>query len=192
MLKINLLPEEQRKTSLSPVEQFHRTPLMLMILLGLFLLPLMVWLPIALRQGQLKALNAKIQALDPKKQEVDQLQRFLQSLQAQEIAFQGLTKGQGVWAKRLNTLSDVTPEGVWFTTLTLDPSKGLVIHGSAVGQMDPGMVNVTRLVHSLKADSDFMAAVKDIQIESIKRVQEGEVEVMQFTLNCPLLETQAS
>ena len=187
MLKIDLLPPSARKISLSPVEQFHRTPLMWIVVAGLIGFALSLLLPIGLRHRQLQRLNAKIEALEPRKLEVDQIQRFLQQLRAQEAAFQGLKKGQGLWSKRLNVLSDVTPEGVWFTELTLDPTKGLVIQGSATGQGSE-MDSVDRLVQDLKRNHDFASAVKDIQIESIKRVPERDIEIVQFTLACTLLE----
>lgn len=187
MLKIDLLPPSARKISLSPVEQFHRTPLMWIVVAGMIGFALSLLLPIGLRHRQLQRLNATIQALEPRKLEVDQIQRFLQQLRAQETAFQGLRKGRGLWAKRLNVLSDVTPEGVWFTELTLDPVKGLVIQGSAIGQGSE-MDSVDRLVQDLKRDHDFASAVKEIQIESIKRVPERDIEIVQFTLACTLLE----
>lgn len=156
------------------------------------LLPMLVLIPVAIRTQQLQRLNARIAVLDPKKLEVDRLQRVLHTLQDQEAAFEGLAKGEGLWAKRLNTLSDLTPEGVWFTELSLDPGKGLVIQGSAVRGGDAGMLSVTQLVNGLKQDRDFMAIVKDIQIESIKRTQDGGIEVTQFTLNCALTEGPTS
>lgn len=188
MLNINLLPEGARKAGLSSIEQFHRTPLML-LLLGLLVMVVVGFLiPIYINRKELQQLDASIGTLDPKKREVDRLQRVLKELRAQQTAFQGLEKGQGLWARRLNVLSDVTPDGIWFTELSLDEKKGLVIQGSALGQGESEMVNVGRLVQELKADSQFGSAVKDIQIESIKRVQEKEVELVQFTLSCTLLE----
>ena len=191
MLTINLLPEPARKARPSTVEQFHRTPLMAMAAAALFALPVVIWIPIQVRRYQLQQLNAKIQTLQPKKTGIEQLQRSLQQLRAQQAAFQGLGKGQNVWSRRLNTLSDVTPEGVWLTELSLDPVKGLVIHGSAIGQSDPELASITKLVQGLKADADFALAVKELQIESIKRVQEGQVEVAHFTLTCTLVENAA-
>ena len=187
MLKINLLPEGARKAALSPIEQFHRTPLMWILVGAMIAFPVSLLIPLHLCRAQLQQLNEKIQALQPKKLQVDQLQRFLQQLRTQEAAFQGLEKGESRWAKRLNRLSDVTPDGIWFTDLSLDQMKGLVIQGSAVGQGGSEMVSVGRLVQDLKADSDFVSAVKDIQIESIKRVQDREIEIVQFTLTCALL-----
>jgi len=192
MLRINLLPEELRQSTVSPIEQFHRTPLFLVIVVGILgILPLLFLAPIGLRRQQLQQLQGKVARLEPQKMTLDRLQQDLQLLRAQEAAFQGMAKGQGLWAARLNTLSDATPDGVWFTELILEDTK-LVIHGSAISLANPGMVSVTNLVQGLKADAHFMAAVKEIQIESMKRVQEGEVEVTQFIVNCALVEVPSA
>ena len=191
LLKVNLLPESARKATLSPIEQFHRTPLM-WIVVGLMVgVAVLLLIPLGVLQGELRQLNIKIELLEPKKMEVDNIQRTLQTLHAQEAAFRNLKQGRSLWSKRLNVLSDATPDGIWFTELTLDPAKGLIIEGSAIGQGGSEMVNVGRLREDLKKDPDFAAAVKDIQIESVKRVQEKEIEVVQFTLSCPLVETAA-
>lgn len=185
MLKINLLPEEFRKPTLSPIERFHQTPLMWIIVGVLVAVPLLFFVPIiGLRLRQFRQLDARIQTLEPNKLDVEKLQRSLEHLRAQEAAFQRVAKGEGLWAKRLNTLSDVAEDGVWFSELTLDPAKGLVIRGSALDEANP-----TQLVQSLEADTGFMSAIKEIKIESIKRVQDGEIEITNFTLNCALADT---
>ena len=185
MLKVNLLPEEHRKTPLSRIEQLHRTPLMWIIAGSMTALPVLVWMPIGIREQQLRQLSSKIAVLEPKKKAVDDLQQNLRLLKAQDEAFKGLAKGEDLWAPRLNTLSDVTPEGVWFTELTLEPNKGLELHGSAVKiSNSPGMANVTRFVQQLKADPTFASVAP--QIGSIRQVQEGETEIVQFTLTCPM------
>lgn len=186
MLQINLLPESERKATLSPVEQFHRTPLMAIVVIGMAAFVVILLIPMSLRRRQLQRLRTEIEALTPKKAELDQLQQVIHRLRAQESAFQGLEHGQRRWSKRLNVLSTLTPEGVWFTDLTLDPARGLVIQGSAIGQSGTEMVHIGRLVQELKNDADFAAAVKDIQIESIKRSQDREIEIVQFTLTCSL------
>ncbi len=186
MLKVNLLPETARKNALSPIEQFHRTPLMWIAVSLLLLIACSFLVPIMLSRQQLTQVTHRIEALEPKKFEMDRLQQVLQQLRAQQAAFQGLDRRAGGWAKRLNTLSNATPDGVWFTELTLNKGAGLLIQGSAIGQGGNETVNIGRLVQELKADADFAAVVKDIQIESIKRFQLEEVEVVQFTLACSL------
>ena len=192
MLQINLLPEGARKATLSPVEHFHRTPLMWLSVALTIGFTCWLFIRINLRRGMLRQLNNAVHRLEPKRDAVNELKQRLEQLRAQEAAFHGLRHAQGLWSKRLNTLSDVTPEGVWFTELSLDQNKGLIIQGSAIGQGGGEMVNVGRLVQDLKANPDFLLAIKDIQIESIKRVQEKRVEVVQFTLSCPLREAASS
>ena len=186
MLQINLLPESERRATLSAVEQFHRTPLMAIVIIGMAVAVLCLLIPIGLRRQRLQKLTDGTQALMPKKAELDQVQQITQRLHSQQMAFAGLQHGQRRWSKRLNTLSTLTPEGVWFTDLALDPARGLVIQGSAIGQGGTEMVNIGRLVQALKNDADFAAAVKDPQIESIKRSQDREIEIVQFTLTCSL------
>ena len=188
MLKINLLPESARQATLSHLEQLHRTPLMWIALSMMIAIPVSLFLPANLSSHQLAQLTAKLGVLEPRKAEVDRLQQLLQRLRVQEAAFRDMGRGQGVWSKRLNVLSNVTPSGVWFTDLSLDQTTGLVIQGSAVAQRDPEMVNVTKFVRELEADPDFAAAVKNIQIESIKRVLDGDIEIVQFTLTCSLIQ----
>ncbi len=191
MLTINLLPEGARQPGFSPIEQIHRTPLLWVVVGLMAAIPILLGIPMFLRSKQLEGMTAKVETLKPKKAEIDQLQQVLQQLRAQEAAFRGLEKGEGLWSKRLNTLSNMTPNGVWFTELALDQAKGLVIQGAAVSQISPE-ISVTRLTQDLKADPDFGSAVKDINIESIKRVQEGEFEIVHFTLTCPLIVTSPS
>ncbi len=83
MLKINLLPEGERKATLSPVEQLHRTPLVWVVVAGMILLVITLWIPLAIYQQQVRALDVQIQALMPKKAEVDRLQQFSRQLRAQ-------------------------------------------------------------------------------------------------------------
>lgn len=186
MLTINLLPQTERKAALSAVDQLHRTPLVWVAACGMALLIVLLWIPITLRRKELQTIDAQVQVLAPKKAEVDRLQQFTRQLRAQETAFQELRQGQYHWSKRLNTLSNLAPNGVWFTELAMDAQRGLVIQGAALGQGGAEMVGIGRLVQDLKADPDFSAAVKDIQIESIKRIQEKEIEIVQFTLTCTL------
>ncbi|MEE8536787.1 MAG: PilN domain-containing protein [Acidobacteriota bacterium] len=186
MLKVNLLPESARQATLSPIEQFHRTPLMWLVVGAMLLFVLVLLVPLGIDGQRLHGLQAQIQVLQPKKLEVDRVQRFVRGLRAQQGAFRSMKQGGGKWAKRLNVLSDVTPDGVWFTELELDQDKGLIIRGSAIGQGGSEMVSVGRLRSDLKADPDFAAAIEDIQIESIKRIQEKNIEIVQFTLACAL------
>ncbi len=184
LLRINLLPENAQKANQQSAQQLYKTPLAGIIVGLLFLLGVGLQVPLQLNQRQLKNLNSKIKVLEPQQAEVKRVQELLLRLRVQRDAFQNLKTGTGSWAQRLNLLSDVTPNGVWFTELSLDRSKGLVIQGMALASQGPEMVTVTRLVQDLQSDVNFSSAFKQIQLESIKRIQQGDFDVVQFTVTC--------
>ena len=186
LLRINLLPEGARRANQQSVQQFYRTPLAGVAGALVLLLALSMQVPLQLNQKQLDALNAKIRRLEPRQTEVKRVQELLGRLRAQRDAFDGLKMGSSSWAQRLNVLSNVTPKGVWFTELSLDRSKGLVIQGMALAAQGPEMVTVTRLVQDLQSDAHFASIFKQVQLESIKRIQQDGFDLVQFTITCTM------
>ncbi|MBI4341107.1 MAG: PilN domain-containing protein [Candidatus Omnitrophica bacterium] len=191
LLKINLLPESARKPAQLPMQQLHRTPLAAIALVVLVGLPLALWVPLQLNRVYLQQLTKKARLLEPKQAEVAKVQGLLARLRAQQAVFQELKGGKDTWAQRLNILSDLTPTSVWFTELSLDRSKGLVLQGMALASQGPEMVTVTRLVQELQSNATFASPFKQIQLESIKRVQQGEFDVVQFTITCTIVPVAA-
>jgi len=187
MITINLLPETYRKSPASSVQRFHRSPLMLLVVGTMAGLVLFLSGVMQIRQVRLAQLTARIQHLEPQKAVVDELRTTVQKLRDQQEVFQRLGHERSQWARRLNLLSDLIPEGAWFTDLSLDQLRGLVIQGFAIGRGGEEMVRIGRLVQDLKADPVFSAMVRDVQIESIKSVQEKEIELVEFTLTGELV-----
>ena len=183
MLEINLLPESERRVGSSSISEFHKTPLVIIVAALMVAFALALWFPLQLSRVRLNQLKAKAEVLQPKKDEVDELQRLTHHLRSQETAFKTLKTDYRLWSKRLNIISDHTPDGVWFTDLTLD-EKGLIIQGSAIGQKGSDeMKSVGQFVQELKSDPDIASAIHDLQIESIKRSTEKDTEVVYFTLS---------
>jgi Tfp pilus assembly protein PilN len=191
MVSINLLPEAYRKPRVSKVEQLHRSPLAILAVGALVGMAALGWMVLLMRQARLAQLTQRLQQLASQKTAAEELKASVQQLRDQHTVFQRLSRERSQWARRLNILSDVTPEGVWFTDLSLDQGKGLIVQGSAIGRGGEEMVRIGRLVQDLKADAAFSAVVQDIQIESIKSVQEKEIEVIEFTLTCKLADSPA-
>jgi len=188
MITINLLPEAYRKPEASSIQQFPRSPLAMLVvgvLAGMWLVLLAVQ---GIRQAQLARLTARFQQLKPQQTSLDELNASTKTLRDQHAVFQRLDRERSQWASRLNVLSNVTPEGMWFTELSLDQQNTLILNGSAIARGGDEMAYLSRFVQDLKADPGFSSVVKEIQIESIKSVQEGEVELMQFTVVCDLQE----
>ena len=186
MLTVDLLPGTYRRSAESSLEQLHRMPLVWLIAGLLMIIAAIPGVLVYVRTRTLDQLNAKIQALQPKHQSIEQIRIYLQQLHEQEQTFKGLVERGGEWSRRLNVLSTVIPDGVWFTELALERGKNLIIQGSALSEGGAEMMRVGRLVQDLKASEEFGRVVKDIQIESIKRVQDKDLEIVKFTLTCAL------
>ena len=188
MITINLLPETPRHAKAGTFTQLHRSPLVFAGVIGLIVVTGLLVLLRTFRQHQLTQLTVRLQQFDAKKQGVSTLKTALQQFREQQAIYQGLAEARSRWAQRLNILSDAMPDGVWLTHLVLEPSRGLVIEGAAVQQGEEVMAQIGRLVQALKEDPEFSRAVHDVQIESIKSVKDGELDVTQFALICEMAE----
>ncbi len=184
MLTINLLPETSRKAVPSSFQQFHRSPLaigLVSLLVGLGLL-LVAFRGVS--QLRLARLTARVKVLAPKQQAIAEVKAALAALREQQRTLAYLDRQRSHWASRLNALSDLIPAGMWLTELTLDPQSKLVLQGVAISQGGEGMTLIRRYVQDLKADPRLAGALRDIQIETVQNVQEGQIELMKFTLTC--------
>ena len=182
MITINLLPEAYRKAKTTSAEDIYRSPIML----GLVGLLLATGIIVALvgvgQQVRVAELNARLKAMLPRKAALEGLLTSIETTRQQQAVFEQVDQDRSQWAKQLNYLSDRTPEGMWFTDLSLDEGRGLELHGSAIGGEGDQMVRIGRFVQSLKADAHFSNVIQDMQIESIKTSQDGDVEVVKFIL----------
>ena len=189
IVAVNLLPDTYRKATPSSLQQFHRSPLaigLVSVLVGLGLLL------VALRgvnQFRLARLMARVNTLAPKQQAIGEAKAALAALREQQRTLAYLEHQRSHWAVCLNVLSDVIPAGLWLTGLTLDPQNTLVLDGMAIDQGGEGMTPVTQFVQALKADPRLAGVVREIQVEGIKNIQDGQIGLMKFTLTCSLVNT---
>ena len=184
MITVNVLPDSYRKPKASPLQELHRSPLLRLLIvaaIGLAAVLVGVW---QWQQAHLGSLTAKTSSLSERKTAVDHLTESVSNLSTQKQVFEEVVKQRSRWATYLDRLSDVVPDGVWFNDLLIDQDKGLVLQGSAIVQGGQEMVSIGRLAQDLKEDTRFAATFRDIQIESIKSSQEGDLEIVQFTLTC--------
>ena len=182
MITINLLPEAYRRPAVSSAQQLYRSPLAIILLLMMLGTGGLLFIVYQFRAIQLAQLTQHLQTLESQKVAVDDLSASIKKLREQKVVFERVVQQRSHWARYLNRLSDVTPDGVWFTDLMLDREKGLVLQGSAVNQSGEEMARIGRLTQDLKADTDFAAMIPDVQIDSIKSVQDHDIELSTFTL----------
>ncbi len=183
MIKINLLPDSYRKPSASSASQLARSPLALLILGTMAAMVVLLVTTTNISRARLAIVQAKLAQLEPRKGQMEVLVKSVQQLRDQKAVFEQLIQSRSQWARHLNCISDVTPGGVWFTDLQIDPDKGLTLQGSAIteGGEEP-MMQIGRFAQDLKSDKAFSSAVHDIQIQSIETTQDSDVEVVRFTL----------
>ena len=192
MITINLLPGSYRKPKESSVHQLARSPLAFLAAAGMIGIVLLLAMATRVHRMRLAGIEAQLQQVRSRKASVDALVASVQGLRDQKVSLDRVIQSRSQWARRLNQLSNVTPEGVWFTNLLVDLDKGLVIQGAALGHGGEEMVQIGRLTQDLKTDPAFSAAVRDIQIKSIERVQDKETEVIKFTLTGSLVAPSAT
>lgn len=189
MITVNLLPEAYRKPQVTSIQQFRRSPLAIIGVSVLVGLGLLFGGLKGLGQMHLGRLNARLQALASQQQAINEVKAAIATLREQQQVFEQLDRQRSQWAHRLNILSDVTPDGVWFTELVLDGQHTLTLHGAAISHGGEEMAAVSRFVQDLKTHPQLSGVFRDIQIQSIQNVQEGEIELMEFTLACELAAT---
>ncbi len=187
MLCINLVPEHARKTDRSSLQQFHRTPLMWIVGTLMVGSAVILLIGVQVRNFQLKRLNEQMQGLQPKKMVVDQLQKFVQTLQEEQSAFERLRQRDTAWATRLMVLAELIPEGVWFTDFVWDPSEGIRVEGMTMQQEGVEMGKISRFMEALQKHASFGPSLTDVKIDSVQRMQDQEIELVKFVITGKLL-----
>lgn len=185
MITINLLPESHRPPKAGPIQQFHRSPMALMLAAALVGLAVLLAAWAGINKARVSRANQKLQTLAAKKGAIDELKTSVALLQRQAKALEETHLQRSAWASRLNAIADVTPQGVWFTDLVLDAKK-FVLQGAVVRQRGEEMNALNRLAQDLKQDPRLAPVVSDVQLGEIRNVQDGEIDLMEFTMTCRL------
>ena len=182
MLSINLLPEEARKGDQTNLLQFHRTPLMLIVGIGMVVSLFGLSVAVFVRHAQATKLSEQVQELQPKKLVVDQIQNFVNKLKNEQAAFDGLKRKDTAWAKRMSVLSEMVPDGVWFNSLMWDPVEGLRLEGQAIQEDGAEMGKLSRFLEALKTHASFGPELSEVKIDSVSRLQDQTIEMVKFTI----------
>lgn len=190
-IAINLLPEAKRLKARG-AEGAGRTepggqPLVIgvgtiiALVVGLVVFTVFVMV----QQANLGRLDREWKSLATERAQLERIQAEQKSLAERSEAITRLIQGQPVWTPLLNRLSDVVPDGVWYTRLALDQSSGkLVLGGSALARDGGGMQAVSRLLNALQAEETFASVFQKITLQSVTTRMAGSVEVLDFTIEC--------
>ena len=160
---------------------------------------LVVWILLGLnlriRKARLNSLNKRWQSLVPVVNEVIKLEEYKKTLERRVRLVDDLLYRRMLWAKRLNDISRLIPEGVWLKNLRIGQksltspadevisNKALVMNGTCVSLKGEEMLDlIGRFMASLKDDKGFFQDFVDIRLGTCQRERRGSLETMNFEL----------
>lgn len=187
MIEINFLPAKYRKRNiqLPDLSEVKAVPIIIgafSFLIGLYLILSVI---LAVKTGALNKLNNEWQAMLADKQNVDEIKKEIKYFKNKSDFIDKLIGGRLLWAKKLNQLSDLMPDGIWLENLELGERKSkraLILKGNVFSRGKEETALIGDFIKSLRDNKDFFADFSDIESESIKRHKLGETEVMEFNL----------
>ncbi|MBM3247950.1 MAG: PilN domain-containing protein [Candidatus Omnitrophica bacterium] len=185
MIEINLLPQELRKKESNFKLPFPKENLILFggaILVLLILIHLILMGALAAKKVKYLGLNMEWQKILPEKNKIDSLKGEQKEITEKIKSIDKLTKkGRISWAKKLNVISDVLPQGVWVRRVNFI-GTALTIEGSSVSLRGEEVILVNKFASALKNSANFYSDFKDVEVGSIKRRQIKNIEVADFVL----------
>lgn len=181
MIKINLLPEDLKKQRvIVPKMPLAATGIVMALLL-------FIWFThvsnnLFDKEAQLKNLESKWSEILELKEEYGNYKDRLESLQERSKIVNYLMADRIIYSQKLNELSELVGQGIWFTGLKLEDDK-LEIAGSAYSAGKNEEAIVGNFMNRIKNHTGFFEDFDDIELKIIRRKEE-EVEHIDFVLYC--------
>lgn len=193
-MQINLLPitpGKKRKTKIGL--KINIVPVIFSlaaVVLAVIVTWTMLGLGLSLKQKKLSRLDGELASLKVSLQRLDKLSQDRELLLGKLEFLNQQLKRELLWAKVLNRLSNLVPQGVWFEKLLLNTGKEnqyleLEINGSAVSLQGEEMIDlIGQFMTALKNDKVFSELFSEIKLISSQRGKAEKMEKMDFRLSC--------
>jgi Tfp pilus assembly protein PilN len=189
MIKLNFIPEQQRRQSVGIVgEEFGGVPGEVIVgvltaVAAFFIFMHITFAGVAVyKLTAHKILEARWNSMAADKKVCTEVADELKGIQAKMNAVRPITSVQQIrWAKFLNELSDSIPKGVWLREILFEKGT-MAIYGSSVSKMQTEMVEAGNFVAALKERSSIKEAFGGVDIDSIQSRENSPVAVADFTL----------
>ena len=183
MIEINLLPEVLKAKAKK--DDSSQKFLLLLIPPCLILILLSVHLILGIQgmmiSSKFSALNKKWRQLQPQVKQLDTYRSEHEPLAADSQFIQQFTNDRVVWSEKLNKLSLLLPDGIWFTDFSFT-GKEFTLNGSAVSLQKEEMALVNTFISNLKKDALFYKDFETLQLSGAQSRQVSSYEVLNFTL----------
>ena len=189
MIKLNFIPEQQRRQSAGIVgEDFGGVPGEVIVgvlaaLAAFFILLHMALAGVAVyKLASHKLLESRWNSMAADKKICDQVADELKVIQARMNSLRPITTVPQVhWAMLLNELSDSVPKGVWLREVLFE-GGAMTIYGSSVSKMKTEMVETGNFVAALKEKASIKNNFTGVDVDSIQRRENTAVSIADFTL----------
>jgi len=163
-----------------------------------------------MQRNRLAEISTQISAIADDEKIANILQSELNKLSRKFSVIDSLASGSLIWSKKLFDLSAGVTDGVWLRSLYLNTAElqnaagvnpmaaagygavpeqlarqVLVIEGSAVSPSSGEEAAVVgKFIESLRNSKEFFEDFEDIKLSSIQRKKLGEIESMDFSIEC--------
>ena len=183
MIEINLLPEELKKAkgkpNILPQLLIYIVPAVfaLLIIIHLYLGALYLF-----KSRQKSAVENEWSQLESKRQEVDRWkqQYNISNQYTQQIG--QLLQARLTFAKKLESLSDNLPNGIWFNRLNVKDGK-FRLEASVVSLKKEQLSLINDFLRALKKDEDFFKDFGILELGHMNVRAIGAFSVMDFVLS---------
>lgn len=189
MIKLNFIPEQQRKQKVGIVgEDFGGVPGEVIVGVFAALVAFLILAHLAMagitvyKLAANKILEARWNSMAADKKVCDDIAGKLQALQTRMNSLRPITSVPELhWAMLLNEISDSVPKGVWLRQLLFEKDT-MILYGSSVSKMKTEMVETGNFVAALKAKPAIQESFTGVDVDSIQRRENMPVSVADFTL----------
>ncbi len=181
MIEINLLPDDLKK-------QRVIVPKGLFIFIGIILISLLILWMISVNKSYtavaMKADNVETrwQEILVLKNEYGGYKKQLKSLEERALVVNYLMADRIYYSQKLNELSDLLIDGIWFNRLDLN-SEVLTIEGKVYSKEGKEEAIVGNFMNNIKYHESFFKDFDDVELKIIKR-RIQDVEHISFILFC--------
>ena len=196
MIELNLLPEQLKIKKKQKIEwaELPIIPVIVWVVILTIGVHALSILFVEMNRGSMKTLKKEWENYSPKKKEMEELTKKLNSINAKVTSIEELKKSRIVWAKKMNNISDSMLPSVWLSSFSLkagiQTKPTLFLEGYVTGVSEEGTASVGRFINALKHNEEFFSGLEDIELEDMRRSLIEKKEVMKFRLSIPLKENE--
>lgn len=119
MIKINLLPFEQRPITRTPLPHIISLAILLATLVFMGQTYIRLNIELAAADQQIAKQEAALQMLESTVQKYEELEKQKKQLQTMVATIQVILKDRTIWSEHLYKLTTLTPENIWYKRLRL-------------------------------------------------------------------------